>query len=70
MNDFSFPILNFPFLDGGIHLLPSFGVYIHQLVHFVRVCNDVFDFNERNLCMTSRLLILGFRCHDLLKTFT
>ena len=69
-DDFSFPIVNFPFLDGVVPLAPSYGVYISQLVRYARVCCDVFDFNERNICITSKLLNQGFRYHKLLKTFT
>ena len=69
-DDFSFPIVNYPFLDGDVSLSPSCGVYISQLVRFVRVCNNVLDFNERNLCITKKLLHQGFRYHKLVKTFT
>ena len=30
-DDFSFPIVNFPFLDGYVPLVPSYGMYISQL---------------------------------------
>ena len=36
-DDFSFPIVNFPFLDGDVPLAPSYGVYISQLVRYARV---------------------------------
>lgn len=48
-DDFSFLIVNFPFLDGNVPLVPSYGIYIAQLVRFDRVFSDVSDFNERNL---------------------
>ena len=48
-DDFSFPIVIYPFLDGDVPLSPSYGVYISQLVRFTRVCNNVLDFSERNL---------------------
>lgn len=51
-DDFSFPIVNFPFLDGDVPLAPSYSVYISQLVRYGRVCSDVSDFNELNLCIT------------------
>ena len=69
-DDFSFPIVNYPFLDGDVPLAPSYGVYISQLVRFARVCNNVNDFNERNLVITEKLLHQGFRFHKLVKTFT
>ena len=69
-DDFSFPIVNYPFLDGDVPLAPSYGVYISQLVRFARVCNNVSDFNERNLFIREKLLQQGFRYHKLVKTFT
>ena len=54
-DDFSFPIVNYPFLDGDVPWAPSYGVYISQLVRFARVCNNVSDFNERNLFITGKL---------------
>ena len=69
-DDFSFPIVNFPFLDGDIPLAPSYEIYISQLVRYTRVCSDVSDFNERNLCITEKLLHQGYRYHKLHKTFT
>ena len=69
-DDFSFPIVNYPFLDGDVPMAPSYGVYISQLVRFARVCNNIIDFNERNLYITEKLLHQGFRYHKLVKTFT
>ena len=69
-DDFSFPIVNFPHLDGDVPLAPSYGVYISQLVRYARVCSDVSDFNDRNLCLTEKLLHQGFRYHKLIKTFS
>ena len=31
-DDFGFPIVNFPWLSGDVTRLPSYGVYISQLV--------------------------------------
>ena len=46
-DDFNFEIVNFPFLDGDVPRFPSYGVYISQLIHFVRICSNVIDFNNR-----------------------
>lgn len=40
------------------------------LVHYACVCYDVFDLNERYLCMTGKLLSQAFRKHILNKIFT
>ena len=55
-DDFNFEIVNYPFLDGDVPRSPSYGVYISQLIRFVRVCSNVHDFNNRNLFLTANLL--------------
>ena len=55
-DDFSFPIVNFPFLEGDVPLAPSYGVYISQLVRYARICSDVSDFNDKNRFITEKLL--------------
>ena len=42
--DFGFPTVNFPWLSGDVPRLPSYGIYISQLVRFARCCASVFDF--------------------------
>ncbi len=69
-DDFNFPIVNFPFLDGDIPIAPSYGIYISQLVRFARICSNISDFNERNLYLTNKLLHQGYRYHRILKTFS
>ena len=54
-DEFNFKIVNFPILDGAVPRSPSFGVYISQLIRFVRVCSNVDDFNNRNLFLTAKL---------------
>ena len=39
--DFGFPIVNFPWLSGDVPRLPSYGIYISQLVRFARCCTGV-----------------------------
>ena len=63
-------IVNFPFLDGDVQRRPSYGVYISQLIRFVRVCSYVDDFNTRNKCLTAKLLKQGYRYHKLRKAFS
>ena len=46
-DDFGFPIVNFPWLSGDVPRLPSYGIYILQLVRFARCCTSVFDFNSK-----------------------
>ena len=51
-------------------LVPSYGVYISQLIRFARVCNHVTDFKARNKCLTAKLLQQGYLYHKLQKTFS
>ena len=60
-DDFGFPIVNFPWLSGDVPRLPSYGIYISQLVRFARCCTSVFDFHSKNLQITSKLLTQGYR---------
>ena len=68
-DDFGFPIANFPWLSGDVPRLPSYGIYISQLVRFARCCTSVLDFHSKNLQITSKLLTQGYRYHKLRKTF-
>ena len=68
-DDFGFPIVNFPWLSGDVPRLPSYGIYISQLVRFARCYTSVFDFHSKNLQITSKLLTQGYRYHKLRKTF-
>ena len=58
--DFSFEIINFPFLDGDVPRSPSYGVYISRLIRFARVSSNVDDLNNRNIFLTAKLLKQGY----------
>ena len=68
-DDFGFPIANFPWLSRDVPRLPSYGVYISQLVRFTRCCTIVSVFNSKTLQITSELLTQGYRYHKLRKIF-
>ena len=53
-DNFNFEIVNFPFPHGDVPRSGSYGVYISQLIRFVRVCSHVDDFNNRNKFLTSK----------------
>ena len=67
-DDFGFPIGFFPWLSGDVPRLPSYGIYISQLVRFARCCTSVLDFQSNNLQITSKLLTQVYRYHKLRKT--
>ena len=68
-DDFGFPIVNLPWLSGDYPKLPSYGIYISQLVKFARCCTRVLDFHSKTLQITSKLLTQGYRYHKLRNTF-
>ena len=68
--NFYFDIVNFPFLDGDVPHSTSYGVYISQLIHFVRVSFHVDDLNIRNKVLTAKLLRHGYRYHKHRKAFS
>ena len=68
-DDFTFEIVNFPFLDGDVPRSPSYGVYIPPLIRFARVCS-IDDFNNRNLFLTAKLLKQGYRYHKICTAFS
>ena len=43
-DDFGFPIVDFPWFSGDVPRLPSYVVYISQLVRFARCCTSVSDY--------------------------
>ena len=43
-DDFGYPIVNFPWFNGDVPRLPSYVVYISQLVRFARCCTSVSDY--------------------------
>ena len=60
----------FPISWWRCSLLPSYGVYIYQLILFAKVCSNVDDFNNRNLFLTAKSVIKqGYRYHKIRKSF-
>ena len=64
-----FDIVNFPLLDGDVPRSTSYGVFISQLIRFVRASSYVADFNTHNKLLTEKLLKQGYLYHKLRKTF-
>ena len=48
-DDFSFSIVNFPFLCSNIPAAPAYGVCISQLIRYSRACISYHDFLDRVL---------------------
>ena len=50
-DDFDFHIVNFLFLSSNIPSDPSYGVYISQLIRYVRSCSRYHDFRYHHKCL-------------------
>ena len=60
----------FSHMDSNIPANPAYGVYISQLVRYVRICTSKLDFIRRLRRLSSRLLHQGFKSTLLHKSFT
>ena len=54
---FDFDIVNFPFQDGDVPRLTSYGIYISQPIRFARMSSHVDDFITRVDSKTSQTMI-------------
>ena len=68
-DDFNFKIVNFPYMDSNIPAGHAYSVYISQLVRIGRNCDKYEEFTKRNLLITTRLIIQGFRYTRLVSSF-
>ena len=70
-DDFDFAIVNFPFLCtcSNIPLSPTSGVYISQLIRYVRACFAYEDFSKRGKLLTKKLMLQGYNESRLKSSF-
>ena len=59
-DDFNFHITNFPFLSSNIPSLPAYGVFISQLIRYVRTSSSYECFILRAVRLTNKLLGQGY----------
>ena len=60
-DDFTFPIVKFPFISSSIPASPAYGVYISQLIRYSsRACAKYSDFLHRAQLLTQKLLKQGY----------
>ena len=55
-DDFNFPITNFPFLSSNITSLPTYGVFISQLIRYSRASSSYEWFIFRAVWLSNKLL--------------
>ena len=58
--DFNFNIVNFPFLSSNIPQSSPYGVYVSELIHYVRASSAYSAFLVRSRLLTSKLLGQGY----------
>ena len=58
--DFNFHITNFPFLSSDIPTSPAYGVFISQLIRYVRACSSYECFILRAVRLSNNLLRQGY----------
>jgi hypothetical protein len=59
-DDFNFKIINFPNMCSNIPASPEYGVYISQLIRYVRASSNYSDILKRHLHLRNRLLDQGY----------
>ena len=57
--DFTFAIVNYPFIRSDMPASPAYGVYISQLIRYSRACVQYNDFLDRAQLLTQKLLKQG-----------
>ena len=60
-DDFSFPIVNFPFLSSNIPAASADRVCISKLIRYSRACISYHDFLDRGLLVTKKILHQEFQ---------
>jgi hypothetical protein len=55
-DDFSFTIVNFPYICSNIPLSPAYGVYISQLIRYARASSTYDQFFSRSRLLTDKLI--------------
>ena len=60
-DDFPFVIHNYPHLDSKVPCMPTYGVYISQLIRLAKACVTFPDFLTRHQRLVSTLNAPGFQ---------
>jgi hypothetical protein len=58
-NDFTFLIVNFPFISSNIPAAPANAFYIAQLIRYSRACSQYSDYMDRVRLLTKKQLKQG-----------
>ena len=66
-DDFSFDIVNFPFIDSCIPKKSALGVFYSQLIRYARLSSKYADFLIRSKLLVIKLMTQGYRKNELKK---
>ena len=66
-DDFSFDIVNFPFIDSCIPKKSALGVFYSQLIRYARLSSKYADFLIRSNLLVIKLMTQGYRKNELKK---
>ena len=64
-DDFSFDIVNFPYIDSCIPKKSALGVYLSQLIRYAKLSSKYEDFLQRSRSLVDKLKTQGYKEHDL-----
>ena len=67
--DFNFSVINYPFLSGNIPKIPSYGIYVSQLLRLCRICSKSKKFLAEIKNLNRKLVSQGFVLPTLKRKF-
>ena len=64
-DNFSFEIVNYPYIDSCIPKRCALGVYISQLIRYARISSKFEDFKSKSVSLVNKLRNQGYYLSDL-----
>ena len=64
-DNFSFEIVNYPYIDSCIPKKSALGVFFSQLIRYARICSKFTDFKEKSASLVIKLKNQGYNINDL-----
>merc|ERR1712074_272415 len=64
-DDFSFDIVNFPYIDSCIPKKSALGVYLSQLIRYAKICSKFVDFKLKAVSLVKKSKNQGYYDRDL-----
>merc|ERR1712074_420037 len=64
-DNFSFDIVNYPYIDSCIPKKSALGVYTSQLIRYARICSKFIDFRLKAESLINKLKNQGYYDRDL-----